>query len=111
MRTEDRKAAVNAYKERKIERGLYAVRCTSSGEVWVGGAPDLSRIQNRLWFTLRQGVNPHPSLQAAWDAHGAEAFTFEIVERFAEEEIGHVRERLMKERMAHWASQLQAVRI
>ncbi|HEY9211469.1 MAG TPA: GIY-YIG nuclease family protein [Ancylobacter sp.] len=111
MRTEDRKAAVNAYKERKIERGLYAVRCTSSGEVWIGGAPDLSKIQNRLWFTLRQGLNTHRSLQAAWNAHGAEAFTFEIIERLDEEEIGYVRERVMKERIAHWAGQLQAVRI
>ena len=111
MRTEDRKAAVNAYKERKIERGVYAVRCTSSDDVWIGGAPDLSKIQNRLWFTLRQGVNTHRSLQAAWNAHGAEAFTFEIVERLDEEEIGYVRERVMKERIAYWAGQFQAVRI
>jgi hypothetical protein len=102
MKAEDRKAAVNAYKERKIEGGLYAVRCTSSGEVW---------IQNRLWFTLRHGVNTDRSLQAAWNAHGAEAFTFEIVERLYEEEIGYVRDRVMKERIAHWAGRLQAARI
>lgn len=111
MRTEDRKTAVKAYKERKIERGLYAVRCTSSDEVWIGGSPDLSKVQNRLWFTLRQGNSTHRSLQAAWNAHGAEAFTFEIVERLDDEEIGYIREGVMKERIAHWARQLQAVRI
>ena len=47
MRTEDRKAAVNAYKKREVEGGIYAVRCVASGEAWVGGAPDLSKIQNR----------------------------------------------------------------
>jgi hypothetical protein len=111
MRTEDRKAAVSAYKERKVEGGVYAVRCPASGEVWVGGAPDLSTIQNRLWFTLRQGASPHRSLQTAWNAHGAEAFSFEIVERLDEETIGYIRNRVMKERLARWAAQLRAVRI
>ncbi len=68
MRTEDRKMAVNAYKKREVEGGIYAVRCVASGEVWVGGSPDLSKIQNRLWFTLRQGMNTHRSLQIAWNA-------------------------------------------
>lgn len=111
MRIEDRKAAVSAYKERKAEGGLYAVRCVASGEVWVGHAPDLSTIKNRLWFTLRQGTNTHRSLQSAWQTHGAKAFAFEIIERLDEEAIGYVRDRVMKERLAHWADRLQAVRI
>lgn len=111
MRTEDRKMAVNAYKKREVEGGIYAVRCVASGEVWVGGSPDLSKIQNRLWFTLRQGMNTHRSLQIAWNAHGAEAFSFEIVERLDAEEIGYVRDRVMKERLVLWAEQLRAVRI
>ena len=111
MRTEDRKAAVRAYKEREVEGGIYAVRCAASGEVWVGGAPDLAKIQNRLWFTLRQGTNTHRSLQSTWNARGAEAFSFEIVERLDAEEIEYVRDRMMKERLIQWAEQLRAVRI
>lgn len=111
MRTEDRKVAVNAYKKREVEGGIYAVRCLASGEVWVGGAPDLSKIQNRLWFTLRQGTNTHCSLQGAWNTHGAEAFSYEIVERLDAEEIGYVRDWLMRERLVHWVEQLRAVRI
>ncbi|WP_406854659.1 GIY-YIG nuclease family protein [Alsobacter sp. KACC 23698] len=111
MRTEDRKLAVNAYKKREVEGGIYAVRCVASGEVWVGGAPDLSKIQNRLWFTLRQGTNTHRSLQSTWNAHGAEAFSFEIIERLDAEEIGYVRDRSMRDRVVKWAEQLRAVRI
>ena len=111
MRTEDRKAAVNAYRKRAVESGIYAVRCRASGEVWVGSASDLSKIQNRLWFSLRQGTNTHRSLQSTWTAHGAEAFGFEIVERLDAEELGYVRDRIMKERLTHWAEQLRAVRI
>ncbi|MGY2048027.1 GIY-YIG nuclease family protein [Methylobacterium sp. JK268] len=111
MRTEDRKAAVSAYKKREVEGGIYAVRCVASGEVWVGSAPDLSKIQNRLWFTLRQGTNTHRSLQSTWNAHGADVFSFEIIERLDAEEIGYVRDRIMRERLVHWAEQLRAVRI
>jgi hypothetical protein len=111
VRTEDRKAAVSAYKERKVESGIYAIRCAASGDVWVGSAPNLSTIQNRLWFTLRHGTSTDRSLQSAWHAHGAEAFSFEIVERLGEEAIGYVRDRVMKERLAGWTDQLRAVRI
>jgi hypothetical protein len=111
MRTEDRKAAVSAYKERKVEGGIYALRCGTSDEVWVGGAADLSKIQNRLWFTLRQSASTHPSLQSAWNSHGSEAFKFEVVERLDEEPVGYVRNRVMKERLAWWAEQLRAVRL
>lgn len=111
MRTEDRKAAVSAYKERKVKSGIYAVCCAASGEVWVGSALNLSTIQNRLWFTLRHGTSTQRSLQSAWNAYGAEAFSFEIVEQLEEEAIGYVRDRAMKERLAGWADQLRAVRI
>jgi hypothetical protein len=109
MKSEVRKAAVAAYRERKIAAGIYAVRCIANGAVWVGQAPDLSTIQNRLWFTLRLGNCPHRSLQDAWGAEGAEAFKFEILERLDEEEIEFVRVRLLKARLMHWAEKLQAI--
>ena len=111
MRGEERKAAVSAYKERKIDAGIYAVRCTLSGEIWVGSAPDLRTIQNRLWFTLRQGSSSHRALQDAWTTHGAEAFTFEVVERLDEKEAVYGRDRLLKGLLLQWADKLQAVRI
>jgi hypothetical protein len=33
-----RKAAVAAYKERKIAAGIYAIRCVASDQVWIGSA-------------------------------------------------------------------------
>jgi hypothetical protein len=104
----DRKAAVDAYKERKVAAGIYAVRCGPSSECWVGRAPDLSTIRNRLWFTLRQGSSPHRSLQAAWATHGPDAFTFEILEQIENEDIAYLRDGILKERLAHWAGELKA---
>lgn len=111
MDHESRKAAVAAWKERKSEAGIYAVHCSATGEIWVGGAPDLATIQNRIWFTLRMGSSAHRSLQAAWTAHGADVFRFEIVERLPEEELAYVRDRQLRASLDRWVTQLGAVRI
>lgn len=111
MNSEDRKAAVAAYKKREVAAGIYAVRCVPTGAVWVGQAPDLSTIQNRLWFTLRLGNNTHRLLQDAWCAEGAEAFTFEILERLEQEDFDYLHDRRVQERLTHWAEKLRAARI
>jgi hypothetical protein len=79
------------FKQRSVAAGIYAVRCAASGECRVGRAPDVSTIRNRLWFTLRQGSNPHRALQAAWREHGAAAFSFEVVERLDDEDVAYAR--------------------
>jgi hypothetical protein len=108
MQGSDRKAAIAAYKEQKAAAGIYAVRCGPSGQCWVGRAPNLSTIQNRIWFGLRQGGDPHRSLQAAWKEHGPEAFTFEVVERLEDEDSAYIRDRTLKERFDHWVKELGA---
>ncbi|TYL97472.1 GIY-YIG nuclease family protein [Bradyrhizobium rifense] len=104
----DRKAAIAAYKERKTIAGIYVVRCAASGEAWVGQAPNLETIQNRIWFTLRQGSHPCRSLQAAWNAHSETGLTFGECERLEDEEIAYVRNALLKERLLHWRAELKA---
>ena len=104
----DRKAAIAAYKERKTIAGIYVVRCAASGEAWVGQAANLETIQNRTWFTLRQGGHPCRSLQAAWTTHGPDSLTFEECERLEQEETAYIQNALLKERALHWRSQLNA---
>ncbi len=111
MNHDERKAAVAAYKERKLESGIYAIRCEVGGKAWVGIAPDLATIKNRHWFALRQGSHPATALQAAWAAHGDGAFTFEILERIGDEIGGFTRECLLKELRAEWAAKLAADRL
>ena len=106
--TIDRKSAIAAYKERKAAAGIYVVRCVASGEVWVGQAADLAKIQNRVWFTLRQGGHPCRSLQAAWNAHGEADLTLSECERLDDEETGYVKNALLRERQLHWLAELRA---
>lgn len=104
----DRKAAISAYKERKTIAGIFVIRCSASGEVWVGQAPNLATIQNRIWFSLRQGGHTCRSLQAAWTAHGEAGLTFGECERLDDEETAYVRNALLKERLLHWQAELKA---
>jgi hypothetical protein len=95
--------------------GIYAVHCLPTGQRWIGRTPDLCTIQNRLWFTLRQGNNPHRALHAAWNEHGADSFTFEDVERLKEDDDAistetarYVRDQVLKERLSHWCATFSA---
>ncbi len=111
MKDGDRRAARAAYKERKAVAGVYALRCAASGEVWVGQAPDLEKVWNRIAFSLRAGSSPHRALQAAWNAHGAAAFAFEVLERLEEEALDFARQSALKERTAYWREKLAAAAI
>lgn len=107
MDTGSRKASIAAYKERKVAAGLFVIRCAASGECWVGRAPDLDTIWRRLSFELATGGRRRPSLQAAWNAHGADGLGFEVLER-VDEEIDSVREKKLKARLDHWRETLGA---
>ncbi|WP_375161572.1 GIY-YIG nuclease family protein [Bradyrhizobium sp. RDT46] len=104
----DRKAVITAYKERKTIAGIYVVRCAASGQTWVGQAPNLETIQNRIWFSLRQGGHTCRSLQAAWTTHGEAALSFGECERLEDEDSAYVRNALLKERLLHWRAELKA---
>ena len=108
MDKQDRKAAIAAYKERKAESGVFAVRCSVTGEAWVGKASDLATIRNRVWFGLGNGNHPVRSLQAAWNAHGADAFSFEALEAIDPDEPSYVRDTKLKDALARWQETLGA---
>jgi hypothetical protein len=112
MDNQTRRQAVRDYKDRKVPIGIYAVRCTVTGEAWVGPSQNLGQQQNRIWFGLRQGGYPNPALRAAWAAHGEAAFAFEVLETLDDEGLSaYGRGSLLKDRDAHWRSQLGATKI
>ena len=108
MKPDDKRAAKAAYKERKAAPGIYAVRCTPTGQVWVGATPELTAVPNRLWFALRLGNHPDAGLTAAWKAHGAEGCVFKELERIEPEDDPYLRHAALKERLAHWQEKLAA---
>lgn len=99
-----RKAARADWLDRDIDAGIYALRFPSS--VWVGAAPRLSAAENRLRFTLEQGLERNAGLAAAWAAEGP--FRFEVLEELDADLSQMRRARLLKERLAFWQAELGA---
>lgn len=109
MEKDRKRQLARDYKERKVTPGVYAIRCASTGEVWVAPSRNLDTQQNGIWFGLRLGSHPNKALQAVWNAEGETAFAFEIVERIEEEDLTpYLLDALLKERIAHWRAKLGA---
>lgn len=104
----DRKQAIREFKERKVSRGIFAVRCNASGKVWVGSSPNLDATRNGLWFMLRMGTHHAKDLQAEWNAHGEPSFTYEIVSTLEDSVSALAVNDRLKEEKAAWAAKLQA---
>ena len=111
MEKSERRAATAAYKERKAPAGVFALRCVATGEIWVGHAPDLDKIWNRLSFSLKTGGHPRRALQAAWRQHGEAGFAFERLETLEEPlDEPYLRSEL-EDRAAAWREKLGAAAV
>lgn len=80
---------------------VYAIRNIASGRVYVGSTASVDRRWNAHRHNLRKGKHHSPTLQRSWDKHGADAFSFEILEKVDDVD------RLL-EREQHWIDELKA---
>lgn len=103
-----RKEAIREYKERKVPRGVFAVRCTPTGGVWVDLSPNLDAARNGVWFCLRLGNYQNRALQATWNTHGEQAFQFEILEKLDDDAPPLQVADLLKEKKLRWLKELNA---
>lgn len=105
-----RRESLAAYKEQTRAAGLYAIRCAATAQVWVGRSGDLAAQRNSFGFQMRHG--PHnAAMRAAWTAHGAEAFGFEVLEMAPAELTPAGRADFLKRRQAHWREALAAAAV
>lgn len=111
MEREQKKAATAAYKERKVFTGLYVVRCSATDQCWVGRAPNLSTIGNRLEFSLRQGVCRNARLQAAWRKHGPDSVSWEELERVEDDTPAYLADQQLRKRLDYWCAVLNAEKL
>ncbi len=102
----DRKAAIAAYKDRKVEAGIFAIRCPTG--LWLGQAPDVATVQTRHWFSLRLGTHSNRALQAAWQAHGDAGMAFEVLELLPDEEDAVARSSQLRDALRRWRDELGA---
>jgi hypothetical protein len=104
----DRKEAKRAARERVTAKGVFALRCTASGEAWVSSSRDLKASETGLFFALRLGSHINKPMQAAWNQHGPESFRFEVLEEVDGDVLPMALTDTLKARQKYWRTELGA---
>jgi hypothetical protein len=75
-----RKDLKREFKERKKQAGVFRVKNTANGKVFLGSSLNLEGVFNGCRFQLSMGSHRNKGLQKEWNEFGAERFAFEILE-------------------------------
>lgn len=79
----DKKALIREYKESPRPMGVYQIRNTANGKLFVGASVNLPAILNRHRSELRMGGHKNRELQKEWAEFGPDAFEFEVLDTLA----------------------------
>lgn len=74
-------------------RGVYSITCTANGWVYIGSSASVRQRWTTHKSWLRNGTHNVRGLQADWNEHGAEAFSFDLVSIVQDDAARLVRER------------------
>ena len=76
---ENRTEIKRAYKEAPKQAGVFQIKNTVTGRVYLGSSLNLHGPLNKHRFTLKYGSHDVPALQKDYNELGAEAFLFEVL--------------------------------
>ncbi|MBP7650376.1 MAG: GIY-YIG nuclease family protein [Phenylobacterium sp.] len=107
MDKQSRRDIARAYKERKVPVGIFSLRCAPTGETWIGLSRNLDGAANSALLGLRMGSHRNKAMQAAWTAHGADAFVYGVLETLEEDLSPVGKEDWLKARLRHWIAALE----
>jgi len=74
-----KKEIKEAYKQAKPQMGVFQIRNTVNGKVFIDNATDISARQNRHRTELKFGNHRNKQLQDDWKTYGADSFVFEVL--------------------------------
>lgn len=77
---ESRKSLIEEYKRTPRDMGVYRIRNTVNGKSFVASSKDVRARFNRHKMDLKNNSERIRGLQEDWNAFGAEAFEFEVVD-------------------------------
>jgi hypothetical protein len=75
-----RKELKEEYKQMKFRMGVFGIRNTLNGKIFIGSSLDLKAIWNAQRFQLEAGMHQNAALQKEWKEIGAANFVYEIIE-------------------------------
>lgn len=86
MDKNERKAAVAAYKQRKITGGVFRIANRETGRRLLMADLDLKGAENRFRFSQATGSCTYGKLSGDWARYGGTVFEFEALEEIEKKE-------------------------
>ena len=80
MKVKSRQDIKREFKERKKSAGVFQVKNTVNGKVFLGSSLNLEGQLNSHKFKLSLGQHRNKELQKEWNEYGPDKFEFEILE-------------------------------
>lgn len=74
------------YKQKKFRIGVFQLRNTVNGKIFVGSSVNLDAIWNRIRVELKFGGHRNVQLQDEWKEYGEENFCFEILSEIVQKD-------------------------
>lgn len=68
-----------ARKVKVMAAGIYQIKNTVNGKLYIGSAVDIAARWGRHRFDLRKGSHHSKKLQRAWNKYGEKSFVFEVI--------------------------------
>ena len=103
-----RAAIKRIYKQNAHEMGIYQIRNTANGKIYVGSSQNLEGTRNSRLFQLRMGkIVFSRELQNDLNQYGAGSFEFTVLDVLNKPEPGDNVERLLSALELHWLGKLQ----
>jgi hypothetical protein len=89
MSKDKRKQLLLAYKETKRPMGIYQIRNTVNGKIYIGSSRNIEGRWNRHQFELSMGMERNKVFESEWKEFGDKQFVFEILEQLEERVEGY----------------------
>lgn len=106
MDKQTQKALKEAYKQIKTYMGVIQIKNNVNGKILIAGFPNLKNKWLTIQSQLAMGMHMNSGLQKDWNELGPKAFTFEILEQKATDDVHDVRWE-MKQMEKLWCEKLQ----
>lgn len=83
-----RKDLIKEYKQKKFNAGVFQIRNTLNGKVYIDHSVNLDAIYNRHRTELNFGSHRNRALQQDWKEFGEDGFVFEVLSELKQEDDG-----------------------
>jgi group I intron endonuclease len=81
----------------KLKSGVYRIRCSNNGRIYIGSTIDLDKRRRSHRNDLERGQHSNRYLQRAWNKYGEASFFFMVLERVHPEVLVDTEQRYIDE--------------